>query len=211
MLRNAFIIIALVICSLPASLMPLVGKSPLGANESPVREPRLMIGDAINRNVLSDFSAYIEKHFAYRQELITCHSAIISKVFKVSPVKDVILGKDGWLFYAKTLDDIEFTDNTLKILFRKFEESQQRIDREALLDHFIEIEQQFSKNLTKILESSGSFSAQKNPALKDKISIISKASLERLEAAETLGNAMVNNPEEPVVSTDEYNELLRDF
>ena len=60
---------------------------------------------SFNTEVLNDFSDYLSDHFALRQELITAQAALDAGVFRVSAQDDVLLGRDGWLFYRETLDD----------------------------------------------------------------------------------------------------------
>ena len=49
--------------------------------------------------------AYKWRLFAFRQELIEADGVIKSNVFKESNNDNVIVGKDGWLFFSETLDD----------------------------------------------------------------------------------------------------------
>ena len=133
-------------------------------------------------------------------------------LIRVKLIQDtLILNMDPGLFFTKTLDDINFIDQILGTLLKKLQENQQRIDREGLLDHLSEIEWQFAKVLSEILNGSGSFSLVEIPALQDRISILRKASLDRRKTVETLSNAMEEYPEEQVISSYELNELLKDF
>lgn len=48
-----------------------------------------------------DFSAWFNDHFGGRDLLIKCYSYIKTQLFHISPLPEkVMLGKDGWLFYA---------------------------------------------------------------------------------------------------------------
>ena len=133
-------------------------------------------------------------------------------LIRIRLIRDtIILNTDSELFFTKTLEDIEFIDQILGILFKKLEENKQRIDREGLLDHLSEIEWQFSRVLAEIMNGSGSFSVSEIPSLRDKLSALRKASLERRDIVETLGNEMEEYPEAPVISSDELNELLKEF
>lgn len=98
-------------------LAPAVGTLALGpsdavANESLVPPPRLQepLG-GVNWGFLSDAGDWFAKHFAFRQELITADSLWKAKLFGTSAQSSVALGKDGWLFYAETLDDYTGADN----------------------------------------------------------------------------------------------------
>lgn len=59
----------------------------------------------LNQNYLKELTDYTGDHFALRPELITMHNHILSNVFHTSLSDDVILGKQGWLFYKRTEDN----------------------------------------------------------------------------------------------------------
>lgn len=52
------------------------------------------------------FEAYFKDWFGLRASLIAWHGAVMLDILGVSPSKDVLVGKDGWLYYAtsKTVD-----------------------------------------------------------------------------------------------------------
>jgi hypothetical protein len=45
-------------------------------------------------------SRYFEDHFGLRPRLVRWQAAVRLRVLRVSPSPDVVLGRDGWLFYA---------------------------------------------------------------------------------------------------------------
>ena len=59
---------------------------------------------APNLNMLADWGAYFEDHFAYRNELVASNAALRS-LLGVSSTDQVVLGTDGWLYYGGTLAD----------------------------------------------------------------------------------------------------------
>ena len=123
-----------------------------------------------------------------------------------------ILDMDPEIFLDKTLEDIDFFDKTLELLLQRILENQWSINRKELLHHLSELDWQFSKVLQEILDGSGSISIKKIPSLKEKMTILRKKSLDRRNTAETTGAAVTgDNPEEPVISSNELNELLKDF
>lgn len=79
--------------------MLIVGPSSGGANEILASAPKP--GD----DFLCQCADYLNDRFAFRQELITAWSLINAKVFRTSAEDKVILGKDGWLFYADDYSD----------------------------------------------------------------------------------------------------------
>lgn len=101
-----FIIACLVVCLIPSVGMFFKPNAEAIGNEESSALPSIMNEDgSFNTNILSDLGDYFEQHFAFRSEIITTDAVIQSKVFGVSNLDSVIAGKDGWLYYASTLDD----------------------------------------------------------------------------------------------------------
>lgn len=96
-------------------LIPLVGMLAFGpsdavSNERLAAKPRLWRGGKLNADVLSETADYFAGRFFLRPALITANSTVQAAVFRESASEDVVLGKDGWLFYADTLDDFQGTN-----------------------------------------------------------------------------------------------------
>ena len=86
--------------------MAVLGPSPLLANESAPRTPALFSRDGtLNAEVLSDASNYAETRFAFRPFLVSARSFLYEKLLHSSAEPQVVLGKEGELFYASTVDD----------------------------------------------------------------------------------------------------------
>lgn len=93
-------------CLIPSVGMLLVPESSAAANQQLAPPPSLTREDgSFNSDVLRDVTDYLADHFAFRQELITADAALNAAVFRVSAEEDVVLGRDGWLYYAETVDD----------------------------------------------------------------------------------------------------------
>ena len=76
------------------------------ANEILIPKPQATLPDgSINMHYLENITDYTTDHSAFRAELITLHHKILAVVFGTSGSTDVILGKEGWLFYQDTKDD----------------------------------------------------------------------------------------------------------
>lgn len=87
------------------------GPAEAGANEVLSKAPQLKDKDGKwNMSFLGDTANWINDHFFGRQELISAHNKTVSTLFGVSAADDVILGTDGWLYYASTLNDYTGTD-----------------------------------------------------------------------------------------------------
>lgn len=103
-----FLCVFLLMCLLPLVGMAITGPSEAAANEILAAPPSLTRADgSFNTAVLNDTNDYFADHFSFRQELITADAKLEAAVFSESASKDVILGKDGWLFYQSTLDDYQ--------------------------------------------------------------------------------------------------------
>lgn len=93
------------------SLLPAVGmlisrEGRAAANETLSSSPKLHNSDGkINLSVLGETTDYIADHFFLRSELVNAWAELNAAVFKTSSEEQVLLGSDGWLFYASTLDD----------------------------------------------------------------------------------------------------------
>ena len=101
-----FIIACLVVCLIPSIGMFFCPTTQRIGNEQSLPFPSFVKEDgSFNTDILSDLGKYFEQHFAFRSESITADAAIQSKIFGVSNLDSVVVGKDGWLYYASTLDD----------------------------------------------------------------------------------------------------------
>ncbi len=80
------------------------GPSKAGANEQLSKPPKLVSDGAYNPGFLSDAAAWVGDHFFLRQELITLDNRL-SAVVHTSGAEDVVLGRNGWLYYDSTMDN----------------------------------------------------------------------------------------------------------
>lgn len=100
----AFIAVFFLLCCVPLTAMCLAGAAPAAANEIVSAAPKLIGRSGLNTEYLSDLAEYAEKGFRPRLWCITAWDAI-SAIFGDSANDDVVLGKDGWLFYCTAADD----------------------------------------------------------------------------------------------------------
>jgi hypothetical protein len=56
------------------------------------------------------FDAYFRDNFGWRERLIRWHHLFTFHCLRESPVANVIVGRDGWLFYAGNGDGVDFRD-----------------------------------------------------------------------------------------------------
>ncbi len=101
-----FVLLFLLLCLLPSAGMLLWGESESGANEILAPAPALRTGDGgVNAEVLRELSGYIGDRFRFRQEAITAWNTLCAALLRTSASPDVVLGLDGWLYFADTLPD----------------------------------------------------------------------------------------------------------
>lgn len=82
------------------------GPSGAGANEQLSQKPEWTDKDGNwNPDFLADTLTWFSDHFFLRQELISAHNYLSANLLNTSGSDSVVLGKDGWLFYADTLAD----------------------------------------------------------------------------------------------------------
>ena len=101
----------LLACLIPSVGMFLLPEDPPAANQTLAPPPSLTAREGgLNWNALDEVTDYVADHFALRQRLITANSALEAAVLHTSAQDSVVLGKEGWLFYAETVDDYLHTD-----------------------------------------------------------------------------------------------------
>lgn len=104
--NRIFIGLFLLLCLLPVLGMLVFGPAKPAANEILASKPKLISRDGEwNRDFLSDLSDYVGDRFYARQQCITAWSVLNAKLFGTSADESVVLGKNGSLYYAESLND----------------------------------------------------------------------------------------------------------
>ena len=99
-----FAVCCLLLCAALSLGMLIFGPAEAGANERLAQKPKLSLKGKPNWSYLSQLADWVGDHFWLRQELITGRNGLAGLAGS-SAVEDVILGRDGWLYYAPTLGD----------------------------------------------------------------------------------------------------------
>ncbi|MBR1866177.1 MAG: hypothetical protein IJ801_06690 [Lachnospiraceae bacterium] len=102
-------VLYIVLCLL-ISMLPLIGMSVAAThttteNRRLAEKPVLTKNGGWNKNYFQEWGAWFEDHFALRTAYVTADSVILSRIFGISGMKTVIVGSEGWLYYASTLGD----------------------------------------------------------------------------------------------------------
>ena len=106
-----YFVLILGICLVPSAFFWSRPAGKTAENRAMAPRPELQTTEGFNWKYLSDAGDYFTDHFAFRQELVAINARIRADLFGVSPVEDVIVGKNGWLYYAATLDDYQHKDS----------------------------------------------------------------------------------------------------
>lgn len=105
---KAFTAAFLLLCAVPSVGMLVLPPTQPAANEHLSPVPSLRAEDGgWNADFLDGVTNYAADHFALRQQLVTANAFLQTRLLHTSPAEDVIYGADGWLYYAKTLDDYQ--------------------------------------------------------------------------------------------------------
>lgn len=88
----------LALCLFPGLGIFLLGESQPAANEQLAPRPRWGL------SVLNESADWLADHFALRQDLVTLWARLNAAV-GTSTEEQVLLGREGWLYYAPTLPD----------------------------------------------------------------------------------------------------------
>ncbi|MDR0878007.1 MAG: hypothetical protein LBN21_08140 [Treponema sp.] len=131
---------------------------------------------------------------------------------RIRIIRDVLaLDPDPDLFLDKTIDDVVFIDAALNTLLGSLVENTRLLEREEELDSFQDLELLFSRVLSELLDGSGSISLEDFPMIREKLTRLKAGSQERRKTIDRSGGTTETAAFNPVVSSDELNELLKDF
>lgn len=104
-----FVVAVMVALSLPFLCMPWAPQQEEAELQELATWPSLCVDGEVNVNYLSEAGAYFDDHFAFRQQIITTNAHMYAQGFKTSPTDQVVVGSNGWLYYAGTMADYQRT------------------------------------------------------------------------------------------------------
>ena len=104
-----FVVAVMVALSLPFVCMPFAPTNDEAELQELAVWPKLSDDGAINVDYLSEAGAYFDDHFAFRQQIITANAHLFAQGLETSPTSQVVVGSDGWLYYAGTMADYQRT------------------------------------------------------------------------------------------------------
>lgn len=101
----AYIAIFFAVCAVPGVTLLLGVKSPNYENRTLSTLPALWDENGFNNEFPGEFDTYFSENFGLRSFLVTANAALRAALLHDSANSQVVLGKDGWLYFAQTLDD----------------------------------------------------------------------------------------------------------
>ena len=100
-----FLVAVMVLCLTPFVCMTFAKTDETTEKKELAAFPSVRENGKWNINILSDLGDYFNDHFAFRQYMVSVDSWMESILFQKSNVDNVIVGKQGWLFYKDSLND----------------------------------------------------------------------------------------------------------
>lgn len=104
-MKKAYVILVVALCCLPMLLFPIAGEKTSAEKRELAAFPSLFEEGRFNASFSQELDAWITDHFSFRSELITANNLLKATLFSTSDEDQVIVGQEGWLYFAETADD----------------------------------------------------------------------------------------------------------
>jgi hypothetical protein len=132
---------------------------------------------------------------------------------KIRNISDLLsLEADPSFFLKKTMEDLNFISNTIKLLLEKLTSNKQLITKDEQLHNLNEAIEIFLDVLSNILRGSACFSIKNCPNIEADIRALVVLCNNQTQSIDKLVSKIdVQNIDHRVVSTDELSELLKDI
>ena len=104
-LYGLFVGLFLALCLTLSVGMLLTPTADAAANEQLAQAPQLQNAEGINTEYLADLESWVNDRFFLRNSLISADRWLMGNLLATSGEPDVVLGKDGWLFFQPTVAD----------------------------------------------------------------------------------------------------------
>ncbi|MDR0386499.1 MAG: hypothetical protein LBH57_00545 [Treponema sp.] len=132
---------------------------------------------------------------------------------RIRIIRDMLLlDADPDLFLEKTLDDVNFIDKTLAILLDQLSDNKRFIERTEQFHNLAETERIFAEVLSGLISGNGAISSGRFPSIRDRLTLLWNHAQERRKVIDNTACSETGGiSADPVVSSDELNELLQDL
>ena len=104
-LNVIFLILVFGLLALPMLSMPFFRDRESGEKREMAEFPPVMRDGAINSRFAGELDDYVRDHIGFRTEMVEGNTVLLAKLFGESAEDDVILGRNGWLYYEGTVND----------------------------------------------------------------------------------------------------------
>ncbi len=104
-LNVIFLILFFGLLSLPMLSMPFFRDQTSEEKREMATFPSVMKDGAINSRFAGELDDYVRDHIGFRNQMVRANTALLAGAFRESSEDDVILGKNGWLYYEGTVND----------------------------------------------------------------------------------------------------------
>lgn len=113
-MKLAKIVYAVLICLLlSAALFLLPFSKGTSAEKRPLSEfPEMFAQGKVNMEFFSELDTWLAEHFPFRSAIISTNNLLKATLFGSSDEDQVIVGKNGWLYFSQTLPDY-FGENVM--------------------------------------------------------------------------------------------------
>lgn len=96
-------------CATPLVMLPFSKNSGELEKKELAKMPSVIKDGSVNKDFSEEFEGWFNDNLPMRSQLLTGANFVKSNIFK-SPSGNVIVGKDGWLFYESTVPDFMNTN-----------------------------------------------------------------------------------------------------
>ena len=102
-----FVVAFFAMVLVPLACMPFVHEDVSAEKRELAPAPRLTVDGTPNIAVLQEAGDYFADHFAFRGTLVDLDATLKQRLLLTSATDNVVVGTDGWLYYAGTLNDYQ--------------------------------------------------------------------------------------------------------
>ena len=104
-LNLIFLILVFGLLALPMLSMPFFRNQASAEKREMAPFPAVMKDGAINSRFAGELDDYVRDHIGFRNQMVEGNTVLMARLFGESAEDDVILGKNGWLYYEGTVND----------------------------------------------------------------------------------------------------------
>ena len=109
--KKLYIVSICLILSAPLFLMPFAQDTSAEKRQLS-KFPALVTEHGLNTDFFSELDTWMTEHFPFRAEIISSNNLLKATLFGASDEDQVVVGKNGWLYFSQTLPDY-FGENTM--------------------------------------------------------------------------------------------------